>query len=53
VDLLVDERGTSREDAYLLLSLAADLRVSEVVDAPHWVVTCHVPRRLLPGWPHV
>lgn len=53
VDLLVEERGTSREDAYLLLSLAADLRVSEVVDAPHWVVTCHVPRRLLPGWPHV
>lgn len=53
IDLLVEERGTSREDAYLLLSLAADLRVSEVVDAPNWVVTCHVPRRLLPGWPHV
>ncbi|MEJ5914733.1 acetamidase/formamidase family protein [Pseudokineococcus sp. 1T1Z-3] len=53
VDLLSDERGISREDAYLLLSLAADLKISEVVDAPHWVVTCHVPRRLLPGWPHV
>lgn len=36
---LVAEKGLSREDAYVLCSLAGDLRVSEVVDAPNWVVS--------------
>lgn len=51
VELLVAERGLSREDAYLLLSLVGDLRVAEVVDMPNWVVACHVPASLVPGYP--
>ena len=32
VDHLVQERGLSREDAYVLCSAAVDLRVTQVVD---------------------
>lgn len=32
-------------DAYLLLSLVGELRISEIVDAPNWVVSMHVPGR--------
>jgi acetamidase/formamidase len=27
------------------LSLTGELRVSEIVDAPNWVMSMHVPRR--------
>ena len=30
-------------DAYLLISVAGDLRISEIVDQPNWIVTCYVP----------
>jgi acetamidase/formamidase len=43
IDHLVEERGLSREDAYVLCSLAADLKITEVVDAPNWIVACFVP----------
>jgi len=33
VDFLVAERGLTRDEAYMLCSLAADLRVTQVVDA--------------------
>lgn len=33
VDLLVEEKGLSRDDAYMLCSLAASLRVTQAVDA--------------------
>ncbi|MFD0981634.1 acetamidase/formamidase family protein [Tropicimonas aquimaris] len=39
-------RGMPAEDAYMLCSVAADLRVSEIVDAPNWVVSCVIPRVL-------
>jgi acetamidase/formamidase len=32
IDFLVTEKGMSRDDAYILCSLAADLRVTQVVD---------------------
>jgi len=32
----------SRADAYLLASVAADLKISEVVDLPNWVVSAHL-----------
>ena len=32
IDFLVSEKGLSRDDAYLLCSLAADLRVTQLVD---------------------
>ena len=33
-------------NAYMLASVAADLRISEIVDAPNWVVTCAVPKAI-------
>jgi len=32
--------------AYVLCSVAADLKISEVVDAPNWVVSCYLPRAI-------
>lgn len=42
---LVARTGLDPVDAYLLLSLVGELRISEVVDAPNWVVSMHVPQR--------
>jgi acetamidase/formamidase len=44
---LVAGRGFDPLDAYLLLSLVGDLRVSEIVDSPNWVVSLHVPTHYL------
>ena len=43
IDHLVRERGFSREEAYIVCSVAADLKISEVVDAPNWIVTAYFP----------
>ena len=43
---LVASHGLSREDAYVLCSVAADLKISEVVDAPNWVVSAFLPLSL-------
>ena len=40
---LREERGLEREEAYALCSVAADLRIHEVVDAPNWVVGAFLP----------
>ena len=40
---LVDEHGLSREDAYVLCSLSADLKVGQVVNAPNWTVSACLP----------
>jgi acetamidase/formamidase len=40
---LVDEHGLSREDAYILCSLAGDLRIYEIVDAGVWNVGMTMP----------
>jgi len=49
VDYLVETLGISAVDAYLLCSAAADLKISEIVDAPHWVVSMHIEQQLLRG----
>ena len=43
IEHLGRERGLSREDAYILCSLAGDLKITEVVDAPNWMVSCFLP----------
>jgi acetamidase/formamidase len=43
VDHLAAEHGLSPEDAYLLCSLCVDLRISEIVDAGHYVVSALLP----------
>jgi acetamidase/formamidase len=40
---LGEHRGLEREEAYALASVAADLRIHEVVDAPNWVVGAFIP----------
>ena len=40
---LVDEHGLTREDAYILCSLAGDLRIHEIVDAGVWNVGMTLP----------
>ena len=46
IDYLVEERGLSREEAYMLCSLAGDLKISEVVDVPHVLVSMHMPKAI-------
>jgi acetamidase/formamidase len=43
IDWLGREHGIAPIDAYLLTSVAIDLRISEIVDMPNYVVTAHCP----------
>lgn len=36
--------GISQEEAYMLCSLIGDLKIAEVVDLPHMLVTMHIPK---------
>ena len=36
------EHGLSREDAYVLCSLAADLKISQIVDRPNYGVSAYI-----------
>jgi acetamidase/formamidase len=44
VDLLSARYGLAPVDAYMLCSVCADLRISEIVDVPNWVVSFYFPR---------
>jgi acetamidase/formamidase len=46
IDYLVAERGLTRGDAYALASLAGDLKINEVVDVPHVLVSMHIPKAI-------
>jgi len=46
IDYLVAERGLDRGDAYALASLAGDLKINEVVDMPHMLVSMHMPKAI-------
>jgi acetamidase/formamidase len=48
IEHLVESRGFSREEAYVICSVAADLKISEIVDAPHWIVSCFLPDAIFP-----
>jgi len=43
IDYLGREHGIGPADAYMLCSAACDLKVSEVVDEPNWIVTAYCP----------
>ncbi len=43
VDLLSQRYGMPAVDAYMLCSVCADLRISEIVDQPNWVVSFYFP----------
>jgi acetamidase/formamidase len=39
----------SREDAYCLASVVVDLKISEIVDAPNWIVSAYLPLSIFKG----
>jgi len=43
IDHLVDERGYTAQQAYAICSIAVDLRISEMVDVPNFVVSALLP----------
>jgi len=43
IDHLVAERGLTRQQAYAICSVAVDLRVSELVDVPNYIVSALLP----------
>ena len=43
IDRLGREQQLAAMDAYLLFSVAGDLRISEIVDQPNWIVTAYCP----------
>jgi formamidase len=45
--LLTDKQGLSRNDAYSLMSVAADFAVTQVVDGRQGVHCC-IPRTIFP-----
>jgi len=47
VDLLSSRTGMAPVEAYMLASVCGDLRISEIVDQPHWVVSFYFPRIVL------
>lgn len=44
VELLAARYNISPVDAYMLVSTCGDLRISEIVDMPNWVVSFYFPR---------
>ncbi|MCB1352333.1 MAG: acetamidase/formamidase family protein [Rhodobacteraceae bacterium] len=44
IDLLGRLHGMGAIEAYMLCSVCGDLRISEIVDAPNWVVAFYMPR---------
>jgi acetamidase/formamidase len=46
IEHLGHTRGLDRQEAYALCSVACDLRIHEVVDAPNWVVGMFLPQTI-------
>ncbi|RWO83246.1 MAG: acetamidase [Mesorhizobium sp.] len=44
IDLLAGRYGIEPVEAYMLVSVCGDLRISEIVDMPNWVVSFYFPR---------
>ncbi len=46
IEHLQEAHGLARADAYMLCSVAVDLKICEVVDAPNWVVGAFLPQSI-------
>lgn len=46
IDWLTHEHGLTRPQAYILCSAIVDLKISEIVDAPNWIVTAQIPLQI-------
>ena len=45
-DHITKTYGLTWEESYMLCSLSGDLKIAEVVDAPHMLVTMHLPKSI-------
>lgn len=43
IDYIAKTYQMSREQAYCLCGAAVDLKISEIVDAPNWIVSAYLP----------
>ena len=46
IDHIVQTHGHTRQEAYAIASVACDLRIHELVDAPNWVVGAFIPEAI-------
>jgi acetamidase/formamidase len=49
IEHIGERRGGTAAEAYAIVSVACDLRIHEVVDAPNWVVGCFIPDAVFEG----
>ena len=49
IDWLVSNHRMSRSQAYILCSVAGDLKISSIVAPPNWVVSFHMPLAVFGG----
>jgi acetamidase/formamidase len=47
IEQLARTHNMAPVDAYMLCSVCGDLRISEIVDQPNWVVSFYFPRLVL------
>jgi acetamidase/formamidase len=48
IDWLADTRALSPSEAYVLCSVAGELKISQIVDVPNWIVSMHIPLSIFP-----
>ncbi|MFQ5550691.1 MAG: acetamidase/formamidase family protein [Gemmatimonadales bacterium] len=46
IDYLIHEHGLTRQEAYVVASMTADFKISEVVDMPNVLVAMHISKRV-------
>ncbi|MFZ1996275.1 MAG: acetamidase/formamidase family protein [Solirubrobacteraceae bacterium] len=46
IDHVAERYGRTRQEAYAIASVAADLRIHEIVDVPNWVVGAFLPEAI-------
>jgi acetamidase/formamidase len=51
IEEVTHRTGLDELDAYLVASVAGDLKISEIVDQPNWIVSMHLEKDVLEGAP--
>jgi len=51
IEHITTRYGRTREEAYAIASVAADLRIHEIVDAPNWTVGAFLPEAIFTQTP--
>jgi acetamidase/formamidase len=51
IDWVVDTYDVTRSQAYVLCTTAADLKISQIVDAPNFSVSAYMPKSIFSHQP--